>query len=35
LTSIRRNATANRAVERIDPFVATFTNRSDDPSPSA
>jgi hypothetical protein len=28
---IRRNAMANRTVERIGPFVATFTNRSDNP----
>jgi hypothetical protein len=28
---IRRNAMANRAVERIGPFVATFTDRSDNP----
>ena len=28
---IRRNATANRAVERIGPFVATFTDHSDNP----
>ncbi|HEX8858611.1 MAG TPA: hypothetical protein VGC06_05850 [Actinomycetes bacterium] len=28
---IRHNATANRAVERIGPFVATFTDRGDNP----